>query len=345
MLTIDRKPDSRVIELLEANIIGTPGESMVYRHQNVRSKVNAIPDAYFANLSIRNRLYGTICLIKRNVHSRGKLHQAFYLRYFTFRAEFRTIYPKNHKRKTPSKVREEVIRLMNGEGLDYSEELTLYAYVDPENTRSKRLIEEFGFIKMGKFLTIPFSRFFPKYYHRVEKLDQSCHDQIKNQLITFYEKEQLVSFENLFSRGDFFGIRENEEITCGVQAIPDSWKILDLPSLSGKLMMHVVPKLPVIGKLFNPDYKFVFLECMFCKQGCEKELELLLESVLATYKVSSAIICLDPRSRLYDMVQHMNLGITHKIMGEKEIDIAVKTSNQTILNKKEPFFVSGYDVL
>jgi len=63
-------------------------------------------------------------------------------------------------------------------------------------------------------------------------------------------------------------------------------------------MMHVVPKLPVIGKLFNPDYKFVFLECMFCKEGYEKELELLLESVLATYKVSSGIICLDPTSRL-----------------------------------------------
>jgi hypothetical protein len=32
-------------------------------------------------------------------------------------------------------------------------------------------------------------------------------------------------------------------------------------------------------------------------------------------------------------------------MGEKEIDIVVKTSNQTILNEKSPFFVSGYDVL
>ena len=231
LLQIKRKPDHDVIELLEENVIGTPGESMLYRHKNVRSKVITIPDAYFANLSIRNRLYGTICLSKRNVYIQGKQHQVFYLRYFTFREKFRTINPKDHKRKTPSKIREEIAKLMNGEGLDYHEELTLYAYVDPENTRSKRLIEEFGFIIMGKFHTIPFSRFFPKYYHLVEKLKETDFDQVKKQLLDFYQREQLVSFEQLFSRGELFVIRKDGEIICGVQAIFDSWEILDLPGI------------------------------------------------------------------------------------------------------------------
>ncbi len=45
------------------------------------------------------------------------------------------------------------------------------------------------------------------------------------------------------------------------------------------------------------------------------------------------------------MVQKMKLGFTHKIMGEKEIDIVVKSSSKKTIDNKSAFFVSGYDVL
>ena len=344
-LTLEHKPNEQLIGLLEDNIIGTPGESMLYRHQNIRSKVSTIPAPYYANLYIRKRLYGSICLSKRNVLTLGKKHQAFYLRYFTFRERFRSTNIQQRKNDSSSLIREDVINLMNGKGLHYHGDLVLYAYVDPENIRSKRLIDEFGFKKIGEFNTIPFSRICTKISSRVEKVVEKDLEYIYRLLKGANKKEQLVSLDNLFTRGEYFVIRENSTIICGVQAIRDSWEIIDLPGISGRFMISVVPGIPFIGRLFKPRYEFVFLESLFCVNGKEKELGILLESVLAFHNLNSGILCLDPKSPLYSKVKQINLGLTHKVMGEKKIEIVVKTSDQEIFNQDLPFFVSGHDVL
>ena len=52
ILQIARIPDERVIELLEQNVIGTPGESMLYQHRNIRAKLATLGNAYFARAFI-----------------------------------------------------------------------------------------------------------------------------------------------------------------------------------------------------------------------------------------------------------------------------------------------------
>lgn len=344
-LKIEQEPTDQLLGLLEENEIGTPGKSMVYQHRDIRTKIKTIPDPYFANLYIRNRLYGTICLSKRNVYTKGQLHSAYYLRYFTFREKLRSGNSRGQKGKSSSQVRHEVALLMDGKGLPKEKELVLYAYVDDENVRSKRLIDEFGFEKVGEFHTISFSRISPKTDKNVERVDFPDHENTKKLLLEFYNHEQLVSFEHTLTDGNYFTIKKNQEVVCGVQAISDRWLIKELPGISGKIMMKVLPKLPFIGRLFNPKYHFVFLESIYCKPGYESELEKLLESVLAFHQLNSGIICLDPRSQLYSVITSIKLGIIHKIMGEKKIDIRVKASGVQFANKKNPFFVSGYDVL
>ena len=66
---------------------------------------------------------------------------------------------------------------------------------------------------------------------------------------------------------------------------------------------------------------------------------------MAFHNLNSGILCLDPKSPLYSKVKQINLGLTHKVMGEKKIEIVVKTSDQEIFNQDLPFFVSGHDVL
>ncbi len=109
--------------------------------------------------------------------------------------------------------------------------------------------------------------------------------------------------------------------------------------------MNFIPNIPIINRLFHPKYKFVFLESIYCRAGYEQTMESLFESVLAYYKAYSGIICLDSRSEMYDKIHRLNLGITHKIQGEKEIDVVIKTHNGDLIDKEQPVFVSGYDVL
>ena len=274
----------------------------------------------------------------------GLEHRAFYVRYFTFLNEFRSSHDQSRRGKK-SKVRDEVAMLMDGHGLVEQEDLLLYAYVDPENTRSERLIKEFGFTNVGTFRTIPFSRFSPNDDLRVEKLDKEQIAHFIRKLNDFYKSYQLVCFDNLNSSSNYFVVRVNGEVVCGVQAIPDQWEILSLPGISGQLMMHLIPKLPGLKRLFNPKYNFVFLEAIYCTPGHEDLLAILLESVLARHGAYSGIICLDPSSELYKSLKKVPLGITHKIMGEKEIEIIVKSNVKNITKSDLPFFVSGYDVL
>jgi len=107
--------------------------------------------------------------------------------------------------------------------------------------------------------------------------------------------------------------------------------------------MRLIPKIPILRKLFSPDYRFVFLEYAFCKPGYEKHLATLFESVLAFYKRNSAILCIDPSAQLYRQIHQIPLGLSHRIMGEKEIEIVIKSSDAQL--PKSPFYVSGPDVL
>ncbi len=342
---IVHEADDQLIELLEENRIGTPEKSMVYKHHDVRTKVSGVPNPYFANLSIRNRLYGTICLSKRTVYNCGIASEAFYLRYFTFRESTRAQNPKDRNKRKSSLVREDVKKLMDGKGLDFHDPLFLYAYVDQSNIRSKRLIDEFGFKKISDFQVIPFSRLWTRNNNSVKVAAKTDFENIRNILIETYQFEQLVSFENLFKNGRYFYIIENGKLVCGAQAIPDQWEVLELPGASGKILLNIIPRIPFIKRLFDPKYKFVFLESVFCRDGHERKLQILFESILSYHNLYSAIICLDRKSKLYSQVKQNNMGLTHKLQGEKTIDVVVKTSHTHLISDSIPTSVSGYDVL
>lgn len=49
-LTIVRSPTVQILEILNNNIIGTPGQGMLYQHLGVNLKINQIEDPYFINL-------------------------------------------------------------------------------------------------------------------------------------------------------------------------------------------------------------------------------------------------------------------------------------------------------
>lgn len=41
----------------------------------------------------------------------------------------------------------------------------------------------------------------------------------------------------------------------------------------------------------------------------------------------------------------MYMGLTHKLMGEKQIEIAIKSTYEKMPDQQAPFFISGFDVL
>ncbi len=345
-INITQKPDQQIIDILENDPIGTPGKSIVYSHKNVEANIRNLPDPYFINLYLRNYLLGTVCFSRREVIEKSVTYSAYYIRYFYFRKQFRSSANENSQRKEKrSPLRSEINRVMEGEGLPAKHLILFFAYVDPGNIRSTRQINEFGLKKSGVFSALIFSRLFPKEDPRVEEISISKNPQLIQTLSEFYKDYHLVAFDNLLKYDNYFILKEKGEIICGIQAVPEHWEVKEIPGLTGKIIMNIVPYIPIFKRLFNPDYRFIYFDGLYCKPGNEKKLEILFSAVMKRHQVYSAIICADQTSELYKILKSINLGIINSIQDEIKMEVMVKAAQGQSPVSHGPIYISGLDVM
>jgi len=134
-----------------------------------------------------------------------------------------------------------------------------------------------------------------------------------------------------------------------VQANPVLWRIVDMPGIGGKFIMHVLPFIPVMNRLINPDnYRFVALEAIFVKPGHAQELLKLLESVLHHFNVTSALLLLDINSPINKKLKESGkLGIMNSLKKNINTHVMIKANGiPTNLIKQfpeQPIYTSAFD--
>ena len=351
-LKILKSPDSDTLDLLNRNVIGTPGHGMLYQHTNVADKVSKIAEPYFVSLVKSSRIIGTCCFCKRSMPVAKKEITSFYIRYFTFDEAYRRKFLTGKSLVRKSELRHEVHSLLNGEGLNIDHRLPFvhYAYVDPRNVRSMTLCAEFGFERVRQYTSIIFSRLNPKFNSKeVHELSVDDESKMKTLLSEFYSGFSMFSFENLFGQKKYFVVKDSDgNILAGAQANPDCWKILALPGMSGKLLLRAFSVLPLLRKLINKNYRFLTLEGIFYKAGSEAKLEVLFETLLHRFKINSAIIVVDANSGLYRTLKSLHLGMVNKINPEVYGNVICKFNNMNEVEKltfrTNPVYISGIDV-
>lgn len=327
-LTIVQSATAAIQELLKYNTIGTPGQSMLYQHMEVPKKIDTISDPYFVTLAKEHTIIGMCCCCSRVTLNTAKHIPSFYLRYFTFKDAYRTS-GKTSFRKNPkaSILRKEILQLLSGDGLGERAKGSFfhYAYVDPENSRSTILCKEFGFTPVRTFSTVIFNRLFPKRSVAIEKISSSQVHEIKELLTEYYKAHTMFSFENLFNMRDYHVVRdENNTIIAGVQANPDRWKILELPGISGKPMLRIFSALPYLNTLIKKEYRFLTLDGIYISPGHERSFERLVESLLAMYKLHTAMTWADRESDLYIYLKSMDLGFVNMLTKEVRANVLCK---------------------
>lgn len=343
-LKISKKASEETRKLLKANIIGTPSQSMVYQHRQVEEKLNHIKDPYYVSLYLRNGLVGTCCFCKREVLENDEPITAFYIRYFTFRDSFRSDARKKVHQSRNNLLKKEIGELLNGREFDQKKPHIYYAYIDPDNIRSLNLTQEFDFDAVGMFHTVFFSRFFPKKSRHVSRLKEDEKLQISEWLKRAYGNHHFFSDENIFYQNGYYVLKSKGEIVAGIQATAEKWGIYELPGSNGKLLLSIVSKLPILRRLFSKDFQFLSVEAMLCKPGYEQDLETLISDVLARNKVSTAVMCLDPKSREYKVIKSLDCGIMGKMAKEKRLMVIARS-----LGMERPSggvtYVSAFDVM
>lgn len=350
-LKIFKTPTKEILEILNNNIIGTPGQGMLYQHLRVQNKIEKIAEPFYVNLIRNYKIMGTCCFCRRSTINAGLKLPSFYIRYFSFKDIFRRKFLSKKTTSRNSILRSEIKKLLCGIGLEKKVEDPFfhYAYVDPRNLRSSLLCKEFGFTSVRQFSTIIFNRLYPKFDSRVTLVSPDQEEKLLHLIRNFYKGYTMFSDENIFNGRSYYIIKNSEgDILAGVGVSPDNWKIHSMPGFIGKIILNGFSIIPILKKLFNKNFRFLTFEAVYHAPGNEKLLEVLFESLLAKYKVNSAMIWADSGSELYKALKSLDLGIVDKLNKEVHADVICRFNYLSEEHMKvffrSPAYISGIDL-
>lgn len=322
--------DPDVVDLLEANEIGQQGKGMVYKHLNVQPKIHHITgNVDYLQLKLGGKPVGLCANVRRALLNENTT--GYYFRYFTFLKGFRVAKVSADKRSKNSAIRKEI-----NQYLDKQNNGITYAFVDLTNERSRTICEAFDFKEVGQFTTLIFSRLFPKASNRIEETDLQ---EVEELLCKHYKDYSLFTLDNIrYKATSYYTLREGDEILAGIAATEERWKIIEMPDFLGSLLLKI--KLPFLNRLFSADYRFLTIEGIYQKEGCEKELTELLEGVLSATNHHVAMMWADVKSPLYRKLKLLSLGLLSKFNSEVRASVIVRNYGKSLKN----IYISGFDL-
>ena len=350
-----------MLYLLNNTIQGSEG-GMRYSLQDVNKKIQAYNKSIrFVSLYKNNRLTGTIGACFR-VSGQGNLRfPSSYMRYLAIQSVYqvdpawtgrRTIEIRSDKEDS---FKQNILsffskpHMLELDEVKEGDKHIMYAFIESMNERSKNIVNQAGYEYVRSFLTVAFSRFSPRLDKRVEILGKDDRPLMEDILRDYYREYSLFSLDYAFYGNRYYVLKEDNKIVAGVLAIPSRQKIYDIPGVWGWVIMKVLPRIPYYKRLFHPEeFKYLVFDAIYCREGYEKHLATLFESVCASEGYYTGLTWLDDRSRLYDELRTgVNMGALNRMLNAKPGLIYVQFINfdekEKELFYEAPAYISGFD--
>ena len=350
-----------MLYLLNNAIQGSEG-GMRYSLQDVNKKIQAYNKSIrFVSLYKNNRLTGTIGACFR-VSGQGNLRfPSSYMRYLAIQSVYQ-VDPAWTGRRTfgirsdkEDSFKQNILsffskpHMLELDEVKEGDKHIMYAFIESMNERSKNIVNQAGYEYVRSFLTVAFSRFSPRLDKRVEILGKDDRPLMEDILRDYYREYSLFSLDYAFYGNRYYVLKEDNKIVAGVLAIPSRQKIYDIPGVWGWVIMKVLPRIPYYKRLFHPEeFKYLVFDAIYCREGYEKHLATLFESVCAAEGYYTGLTWLDDRSRLYDELRTgVNMGALNRMLNAKPGLIYVQFINfdekEKELFYEAPAYISGFD--
>ncbi len=333
-IVLELFPNNDAIKLLKKSIYGTTGPKYIHTGQEI--KIMNLKNVLFFRLVKDENTIGFYCLCKRTISLNEGTYDGYYGRYLAVDAAFQ------------GKKYGNLLKKVAVEYVEKNEEkpLAFYSYIEENNAKSLNISKRECFSSIATLKTTLFTRISPKVNERLEQIKVEEMESFRVILQQYFSKYSLLNLENINYQNNYFIIRNQGEIVAGLQANPVEWKIVDMEGFSGKILMNVLPHLPILKKIFNPNaYKFLAIEGVYLKSGFEHELYPLIEGVLSYFSIYSALFQLDSNDFLIEIFnKNGNLGILNSI--KKDITTHVMVKNPEILtikNDDKVVYISSFD--
>lgn len=330
-------PSKQLIALLDSVTLGTNGAK--YRHLNTEVHIHKADNPLHLSIERNERLLGSVTFCRRN----GE----WYIRYFAFDNGLQGT-GKRRSKGGDGLIKRELNHFFDATLADETEFDKVdihYAYIDPKNSKSLWMSENFGFTPVANIATQTFSRVYLPKSTRVQKesnweelapIYREAYGGFK-----FYFEEQLKS-------GPFYVIRGNDnKVLAAVKINKTTWVIERMPGKMGGFLTKAIPYVPVLRKLINPKkHTFLVPEAVYFKDNDSKLLTELFEGVLALEKEHLIFWWTDERNPYYKSVKdEVKWGLLHKIISVNQASLVVKQPEGVEYDNSRPAYTSGFDFI
>lgn len=332
------KVTSGVIDLLQETVLGTNGAK--YKHLDTSKRIYEADNPLFLSVERHEKTIGNVTFCRRGEH--------WYIRYFAFQAALQRADVQTTKRKANSVLKRELNfffqQVLEG-NKDFPAVKSMYAYIDPKNEKSKWMSESFGFKTIAHLATQSYSRVYPKKSKRLMLCDDW--NEIAP-IIREHFGQQKYYFETHCSKPPFYVLRnaENEIIAC-CRTVNVTWEIVRLPGKMGGLLTKMIPYIPLLRKLIQPNkHAFIVPEIVWTKNNDATLLTELFESILSDQQLNLILWWTDVKNPIYQEVKsEINWGLLNKIIGVAPVDVVVLKSNMEKSENQNPIFVTAFDMV
>ncbi len=301
-LRIERyeNPPPGFVDLLSRVIWGTG--AVRYTMRDVPERVTEFAGSHFLALRERGSLVGTYILAPRTLRVAGHTIPAMY-------RTLLAVAPGCGRGGLGAILVREARRWMLEQAAG---PFVTYGFVEAENAASLALAELAGHEPWGAFVAAPFTRWQPRDDRRIEQLGDPGDDASPGESLGAGPGH--VAFEGGpgHSTAPRFVLREAGEVVASARVVRHRWALHGLGGVSGFLARSVLPRMPGLRRLLDPDdLRFAFFGSVAVAPGYEPLLARLLEAVLARWNLYAGMVYLDPRGRSHAALRQGGLGLLH----------------------------------
>ncbi|TVR76990.1 MAG: hypothetical protein EA409_12460 [Saprospirales bacterium] len=338
-LVLYRDLRDSTVQLFDEVLWGT-GDNQ-YQHKDSRRRLEILDNPNFVELRYEDKLAAMCLFINRRVVTGAMNHNYFAVRYLFSVPEYRD---KNLTGKYALMTMKIMQERQAGPTL-------FVGVVEHRNKRSFKLVKSVGYEKFSIIKTVGFSRFFPKKSSNVKEVNTAVEQgKVRELLSEFYKDYSMVHFDSIFKE-PYFVFEKDGEFLAGAQVQKAHWVVKNIGGKWTNLLLELIPYIPFLRNIFNPSkFRFLGLDGIFFREGCEKEALKLFSHLLKIHKHHSAMFWADERSPLYkNLVKSRGLGLLNRFTNEGDSFMMVNASHlseaEKEILKSKPAYHSAFDFL
>ncbi len=317
-------------------------DGAVYEHKNTEVHIRLLHRPTLMAIHEKEKIQGTAVFCNTPISAGASIYNCYYIRYFAASNEI----------KGKGVMKKYAVKVMESVRENEHAKTVFFACIERGNKASYKTVQNAGYNDIGVIKTNGFSRFFPKTNINIEQVNT---EPVRKELLALlrkqYEQHALVQFNSIFLQDDYFVIRGNGEIIAGCQFHRVHWVINRMPGFMGKIIMNVVPQVPLLNKLFNPKrFEFLAFEGVYVKPGYEAQLGELFEGLLAKEKLKSAMYWMAENCPVRKRImENVKPGLLHSFIKDSDVYILASfhaLSEAEIIDlKSRPLFASAFDYI